>query len=284
METKRKLEIYDEGTNRKVASSSGSDVRTVLDDVLAKNPKVAHFTLYLSCDARQLALIPENGVEQEFLKTEMRECFNEEMSAELSRSDFDKYQHCGTELPEEQRAQVLAAIDIIILRLAEEHGTRIEVLAEVQKRINEWDLGGDKGADLHEQLGKQYARRTRLNAGKGKAPLFWWARNKSKIVQEFKALRVAVGNRLDGGSDARALSDTVDDLLDAAPEAYPTLIRAGVNLQVFLQSRSADAQSFFVACDLTPALLADELMAWSTNREPESARQAASRILSKRKT
>ena len=283
MATKRKLEIYDESANRKIASSGGSDIRTVLDDVLVKNPKVTHLTVYSICDASELARVSEKGAERELLTTEMRECFNEELRFELSRADFDKYQQCGTELPEEQRARVLAAIDIIILRLAEEHGTRIEVLAEVQKRINEWDLGEDMGAGLHEQLGKQYARRTRLNAGKGKAPLFWWARNKNKIVQELKALRVAV-NRLDGGSDARALSDTVDDLLDAAPEAYPTLIKAGVNLQVFLQSRSADAQSFFVACALTPALFADGLMAWSTNREPESARQAASRILSKRKT
>ncbi len=102
----------------------------------------------------------------------MRECFNQELKFELSHSDYEHCQQHCTELPETLRPRVVAAIDEVILRLAEEHGTRIEILPEVMRRINGWELEGDKGADLHQRLAKKFKQRTILNAGKGKAPLF----------------------------------------------------------------------------------------------------------------
>jgi hypothetical protein len=284
MSMKRKLRIYDEDTSRKIVEqdvADPDDLRSALDHI---QKSVTNTTLYLVHDARGLAGVPTDPAGQELVRSKIREYVEEEMKLALSHSDYELYQRVGMAASGAAGQRIRTAMDGVILQMAEEHGNRIGILAPppVAERLNEWQLDKAGGPLLFEKFGHRLARHTQILAGKGKAPLKWWALRASAILQELKTLRDRIGNTSGGRiQDARVLSDVVDDALEADPVAFPTLVEIGINLHRFIQERPNQARKFF-ARQLTPALFRDELIGLATNREPESARQVRSRIFNKR--
>jgi hypothetical protein len=290
MPEKRKLRLYDEDANRKVAeemvqqdTAGPEGLRPTLSRILKQYPSLMNATLYLVQDPRELAGTPTDPAARELLASKIREDVDEEMKLGLSRSDFELYQRAGMASSDPARQRIAAAMDRVILRMAEEDGYRIMILAPapVTERLSQWEFDGRDGPRMWKKLGGRLARRAQILAGAAKGPLEWWAPRASAIRKELKILRDGIGNKFDGRiQDNRALLDLVDDALGADAASFPTLVEIGTNLHLFIQAHPKETRSFFDR-QLTPALFRDQLIGVATNREPESARQVRSRIFNK---
>jgi hypothetical protein len=189
-----------------------------------------------------------------------RETFGQRGIAGLGRSAFTK-------------------LDNIILRQAETLGWRIGLSELVRFRFSEWDLD-PKSPEMHRKYGLAVARSARIMQRKELPPIQdpdqWLV--KQETVEE---LRVLLQNMRAKFAIERKKS-TPETLFSAAvtesPGSFPHLAANLERWQKFFEKNPHTLRPMTVGDRAKPGALYDEFMAWSTGWEPDSVRQAISRL------
>lgn len=177
-----------------------------------------------------------------------------------------------------------AKLDAIILHQAETLGWRIGLSELVQSRFSEWDLKPG-GPEKHKKYGMAVARSARRMQRKELPPIEdpdQW-RVKQETVEELRVLlkslkaKFALQRKGLTPKDAYGLfAATVSD----SPESFPNLAANAERWTKFFEANSDVFGSMTLGDRIKPAALYDEFLAWSTGWDPDSIRQAISRLKS----
>jgi hypothetical protein len=169
-------------------------------------------------------------------------------------------------------------LDDLILNQAQTLGWRIVFSDLVLKRFNKWE-SQENGPRLFEELGRSFAKSTKIFQQKLKPPLDPDLRQfRTETVTELRVLLRNIKNvfsvkrRAPGQQEILATFETL-----ASNDSFPHL-RA--NLAVWLDYLGEDValRSFSSGSRISPAALFDSWLGWCQNRDAESLRQAISEL------
>lgn len=276
------LRLYEGSTRREIAReplNSPEQFREGLARLLAKNPSVGAFTAEFHVCATR---IPTTASERERQIVELEAYVNEEMAYGLSPSDFALYQQHRLDVPDnDARRRIHHELDQLIRQALVEQGVRMLLVPVVLQRVNDWVTVEPENEALHHvrQLTKVLTQIARLAQGKSKAPLDSWVRYKSPLLREIKALTKFLKEKVKGSHrlpDDHSLPDLMQEIVEGAPQTFPTFIRIEIPFQ-FVQAKP-EMLRLLAEGKIKPSGFLYELIGWSTNRDPESARQAISRL------
>jgi hypothetical protein len=276
------VRLYEQSTHRELGReplSSPEQFKEGLSRLLAKNPSVGAFIAEIHVRATK---IPTTVSERERQIAELEAYVNEEMAYGLSPSDFALYQQHRLDVPDnDARRRIHHELDQLILQALVEQGFRMLLVPVVLQRVNDWVTVEPEREALHHvrQLTKAIVQIARLAQGESKAPLDSWVRYEHPLLTETKALKKCLKEKVKGSHklpDDYSLLDLMQEIVEGAPQTFPTFTRIEIPLQ-FVQAKP-EMLRLLVEGKITPSVFRYELIGWSTNRDPESARQALSRL------
>jgi hypothetical protein len=256
------------------------DYKAAFNRLLDRNPSVTDVIIFYQPNWSGLNDFL-NTTWKELVVSDVESYLDEELKASVSSSDFENFRQHGLEIPNENSRRTVAnAIDEIILQAAVEQGPNIFLVPVVRQRLVDWALKERGGSERWEELGKRFALLARVVQGGAKVPLYpWWVRSRRDVVREVKALTRNFHPRVTHRNLSKEeLLNEVQYTVQVHHQKFPKLLRIGVPFLLFVQSEAGAFQQLLDET-LSPANFTDELIAWMTNYEPESARQIISRYL-----
>ena len=187
----------------------------------------------------------------------------------------------GQLVPDRVPAALFRKLDLIILHQAETLGWRLTLSELVRFRMSEWDHAAN-GPDLFRRLGSAMARFARIVQRKELPPIedpdAWQV--KRETVEE---LRLILG-RMRVNLAVRRTEPTRDEVLSLfstsisdSPGSFPNLAANLDRWQRFFEENRV-LRPILLGDRAGPAALYDQFLAWSTGWEPESLRQAISKL------
>jgi hypothetical protein len=210
---------------------------------------------------------------------EVRSFLNEELRSTLSPEEYEAFQKHALAAPDEaSRRKIREAIDRFISESLFFYGLKIFLLPEVLQRVSDWVLTERNGKWLCKELGDNLALLPKVDRREAKAPLGWWVRSRSAIIREVKVLRDLLRAKLqqDTTPTRNELLNAVLSTLRQNTGKFPKLIQIYGPFIDFVAS-NADTLNSLLAGEITSADFTGELIRYTTNYKPESARQIISR-------
>ncbi len=177
-----------------------------------------------------------------------------------------------------------AKLDAIILKQAETTGWRLGLSRLVQFRFSEWDLHPN-GPEKHRKYGLAVARSARIMQRKELPPIEdpdQW-RVKQETVEELRILlkNLRTTFALQRKSSApKDVHNLFAKMVSDSPESFPHLAVNAERWSKFFEENPHTLRPMTLGDRAKPATLYDDFLAWCSGWDPDSIRQAISRLKS----
>ena len=256
------------------------DLKPALDRLISQTSET-DLAFYIVPESSALERKEQADWARKLVLSDLERYVGEELSWRLSPEDYQVFRERALDVPDaEAQRRIHQALDEVIMQAALQQGPKIFLLPMILQRVTDWALDARDDGRRWIQLGKQFALIGPVMRGTKKAPLDpWWVRSQKEILKEVKALQRVLQERFGQTANMpseRVLADAAADAIVGAPEIFPKLTRMGDTFHLFLGAHPVELRNLLTAA-ISPAAFRNELLAWITNRQPESARQMISK-------
>jgi hypothetical protein len=256
--------------------------KTALGQLLSKQTSDTDLVAYFVPDSTSFLRIATADWARKLVESDLENYIAEDLSWRLSTEDHRLFREYGLDVPDaEAQRRIHQALDKVIKQAALDQGPIIFLHPTILQRVIDWAVDEKDNGRRWTQLGKQFALIGPVMRGQKKAPLdSWWVQAQKGILKEVKALQRVLHERFGQTANVpseRVLADAVLDAMAGAPEVFPKLTLMTDNFHQFLGAQPLALRNLLTAV-ISPGAFRNELIAWITNRKPESARQTMSKL------